>query len=227
MTDSGDCQPSTDFEPLYERLDAVRAKLRKLGAAYRARRIDFQQFVIAATPLWDEQDEVENELRRAFLRLAGIPESTDFSRDLDHDRTKQLSALFELPFGYQHSLHDYQLSAKITWFCTARGTHDPLLVVFRQPHEVPGADRRTRQLLVLRDIHDGIRRLEAAVRKEVTGHTGRPRPPDEITAGVPHREHVEMACVECGRQLRLGGRQLNRAGRSGVTEVDISLPLLF
>ncbi len=220
MTESGDCRPSTDLESLYERLDVARAKLKKISAAYFARQIDLGQLIILAKPFWDEVEEVKDELHRAYF-------GPDSVRDRDRERLAQVRAQFELPFGYQHSFRDCELTAKITWFCTGCGTHDPMVVVFKQPYDVPGADRRTRQLLVLRDIHEGIRRLEAALRKEVTGHPGPPRPPDEITAGVPHRQHVEMVCVECGRQLRLGGRQLNRAGRSGVTEIDISLPLPF
>ena len=198
---------------LYKRLDVVRAELNKIGAAYDARQIDFRQLVIASKPFWDEQEKVKDELHSAVFGE---------SRDRDRERRAKVDALFELPFGYQYSLRDYQLTAKITWFCTGRRTHDPMLVPFTQPHEVRGADRRTRQLLVLRDIHDGIRRLEAVLHREVTGHPGPLRPHDEITAGVPHREHVEMVCVECGRQLRLGGQQLTSAGRSGLTEIDIS-----
>jgi hypothetical protein len=213
MTESGDCQPSADLALIYERLDVLRAELKKIGAAYDAHQIGLGQLIIAAKPFWDEQEKIKDELHSACFGE---------SRDRDRERREQVNDLFELPFGYQHSFRDYQLTAKITWFCTGRGTHDPLLVPFTQPHEVRGADRRTRQLLVLRDIHDGIRRLEAMLRKEVTGHPGPPTPPDEIVAGVPHREHVEMVCIECGRQLRLGGRQLTNAGRSGLTEIGIS-----
>ena len=220
MTESGDWQPSADLALLYERLDLVRAKLKKISAVYDARQIDLRQLIVVAKPFWDEQEEIEDELCRATF-------GPDASRDRDRERFDRVRALFELPFGYQHSLRDYELTAKITWFCTRRGTHDPMKVVFRQPHEVRDADRRTRQLLVLRDIHDGVRRLEVMLRREAMGHAGPPRPHDEITAGVPHREHVEMVCIECGCRLRLGGRQLNRAGRSGVTGIDISLPLPF
>ena len=220
MTESGDSQPDTDLASLYERLDAVRAKLKKVSAPFRAGQIDLWQHATVAKPLWDEEEEIKDELHRAFF-------GPDAVRDRDRERLEQARAQFELPFGRQHSFGDAQLTDKITWFCTGRGTHDPMVVVFKQPHDVPGADRRTRQLLVLREIHEGVRRLEAALRKEVTGHPGPPRPPDENTAGVPYREHVEMVCVECGRQLRLGGRQLNRAGRSGITDIDISLPLPF
>jgi glycosidase len=198
----------------------VRAKLKKIGNAYFAGQIGLGRFIILAKPFWDEQEEVKDELHRAFF-------GPDAVRDRERERLRQVRAQFELPFGYQHSLRDHELTAKITWFCTDRGTHDPMRIVFKRPQDVPGADRRTRQLLVLRNIHDGIRRLEAALRKEVAGHPGPPRPPDETTAGVPHQEHVEMVCVECRRQLRLGGRQLNRAGRSGVTDIDISSPLPF
>jgi hypothetical protein len=220
MTRSGDSQPGTDLASLYERLDAVRAKLKKLSAPFWKGQIDLWQLATVAKPLWDEEEEIKDELHRAFF-------GPDARRDRDQERLHRTRAQFELPFGIQHSFRDCQLTAKIGWFCTGRGTHDPMVVVFKQVHDVPGADRRTRQLLILRDIHEGIRRLEAALRKEVTGHPGPPRPPDESTAGVPHREHVEMVCVECGRQLRLGGRRLNRAGRSGVTDIDISLPLPF
>jgi hypothetical protein len=216
MTESGDRQPNADLALLYERLNVLRAELETIGAAYDAHQIDFRQLVITAKPFWDEQEKIKDELHSAVFGE---------SRDRERELRAQIDALFELPFGYQHSLRDYELTAKITWFCTGRGTHDPLLVPFTQPHDVRGADRRPRQLLVLRDIHDGIRRLEAVLRKEVTGHPGPPRPHDEITAGIPHREHVEMVCVECGRQLRLGGQQLTRAGRSGLTEIDISLLL--
>jgi hypothetical protein len=220
MTESDDCQPSTDIESLYKRLDVVRAKLKRISAPLFAGQIDLWQFITVAKPLWDEAEDIKDELHKALF-------GPDARRDRDRERLEQARAQFELPFGRQHSFRDTQLTAKITWFCTGRGTHDPMVVVFKQPPDVPGADRRTRQLLVLREIHEGVRRLEAALRKEVTGHPGPPRPPDESTGGVPYREHVEMECIECGRRLRLGGRQLNRAGRSGITDIDISLPLSF
>jgi glycosidase len=176
MTESGDCQPSIGLASLYERLDAVRAKLKKISAPFLAGQIDLWQFITVAKPFWDEEEEVKDELHRAYF-------GPDARRDRERERLEQAKAQFELPFGIQHSFRDHQLTAKITWFCTGCGTHDPMVVVFKQPHDVPGADRRTRQLLVLRDIHEGIRRLEAALRKEVTGHPGPPRPPDELPPG--------------------------------------------